>query len=138
MIRKLTKTLGAPSVGIAVLLTMFTIPAAFGADFVKGNIPFSFQVGNKTMPAGDYEIRIDLEREMVMVRSSAKKGTEAMEPIITYLASPAHSTATDADIVFDKVGNNYILSEVWRPGADGILVHATKGPHEHRVRHFKL
>lgn len=139
MIRTFARTFGVPYLGISALFLMMSLtPAASGADIVNGNIPFAFQVGNKTMPAGDYEIEIDRAKENVKIRSTEKKGPEAMELIVTYLAKPAHGNADDTDIVFDKVGDKYILSEVWRAGADGVLVHVTKGPHEHRVHHFKL
>jgi hypothetical protein len=137
MIRRMAQVLGASSLGMAVLFMMTTLPAAYGADLLQGNIPFAFQVGQKTLPAGEYAIKINRDEGAVIVRNLAPKGPEALEAILTYLASPAHFTAKDADIVFDKVGNDYVLSELWRPGADGVLLHATKGPHEHRVHHFK-
>ena len=43
MITKITTTLGAASLGIAVLLTLFTIPCASGAS-ITVNVPFPFQV----------------------------------------------------------------------------------------------
>lgn len=35
-------------------------------------------------------------------------------------------------IVFDKIGERYFLSEVWLPGADGYLLHATNEKHTHQ------
>ena len=55
--------------------------------------------------------------------------------IVTTLAAQPHSTATDAHIIFDKVGDTNTLSEIWVPGADGVLVYATKGKHEHNIVH---
>ncbi len=138
MTSKLTKVFGAPSLGIAVLLSMFTIPCAFGAALMKADVPFAFQVGSKTLPAGEYEFQIDRQGDRVTVLGSTKvKGSIALESIITSLAPTAHSDSTHAHIVFDKVGNTYTLSELWQPGEDGILVHTTKGKHEHHVLHLK-
>lgn len=129
---------GMPSLGMAVLATLFLMPGTFGAELIKAEVPFAFKVGAKTLPAGEYEIQLDRQGESVTVLGVAKvKGSSAVEPIITSLAPTAHSDSTHSHIVFDKVGSVYTLSEIWRPGADGILVHATKGPHEHHVLHLK-
>jgi hypothetical protein len=135
MTNKLTKTAGMASIGMALLLCSAMTPA-FGADLVKADVPFAFQVGKKTLPAGAYEFQLDLQKEIVTIAPVAK-GPEAAEPIVTYIATPAHSSATDSHVVFDVVGSNHILSEIWRPGMDGILVHVTKGPHTHHILHSK-
>jgi hypothetical protein len=136
MTLKITPTFGAAALGIVVLLTLFTIPRAFGADgVIKTNVAFPFQVKSETLPAGEYQFSIDRETEMVSILGP--KGSGGMIPILTALAAAPHSDATDAHIVFDKVGTTYTLSELWEPGADGVLVYATKGKHEHHVLRVK-
>ncbi|WP_031497801.1 hypothetical protein [Bryobacter aggregatus] len=116
--------------GIALLVTPF-----LSADEIeKANIPFQFTAGEKVYPAGMYEFRVDLASRVVKVTQDPK-GAAGFVPFITTMAATTHSTATDNHIVFDKVGNNYTLSEIWQPGEDGILVHATRGAHEHHVIH---
>lgn len=138
MLNKIASISGARALGLATLLAVFTVPAAFGADLVKADVPFAFQVGKKTLPAGKYDITINRNDEAVEVMSATKvKGAAALEPIVTTLAASSHSTATDAHLVFDKLGNTYTLSEVWLPDQDGVLVHTTKGKHEHHVVHVK-
>lgn len=138
MTTKITKAARAASLlGMAALFTLLTIPYALGDDiYVKGNVPFPFQAGTKTLPAGDYQFRIDDDRATVTILSANKKDTAKML-ILTRLAATPHSTATDAHIVFDMVGTTYTLSELSRPGDDGILVYETKGKHEHHVLHVK-
>jgi hypothetical protein len=127
--------------GIAALFALFTIPCAFGAGVVKADVPFEFQIGSKTLPAGEYEFCIDYESRIVTVASSSK-GAIAKEFFFRRLAATPHSTARDAHIVFDKVGATYTLSELWQPREDGVrdgvLVHATKGEHEHYLLHVRL
>jgi hypothetical protein len=119
--------------GIAGLFSVLTIPCAFGVDAVKADVPFPFHVGAKTLPAGEYEFHIDYGSRMVTVVSSSKEGG-AKEIIITPLAPRPHANEENrAQIIFDKVGTTYALSEIWQAGADGVLVYATKGPHEHHV-----
>jgi beta-xylosidase len=138
MTQKITTAVRAASLlGIAVLFALVTIPYAFGANIVKADVPFPFHVGAKTLPAGEYEFRIDLVTSMVTVVSSSK-GSSTMAPFLTTLAATPHSNATDAHVVFDKVGAAYTLSELWQPGEDGILMHVTKGKYEHHVLHVKL
>lgn len=111
-----------------------SVPAAAQETNLKVKVPFAFSAGKKALPAGDYEVRLDQPTESVRVFNPATR-TEVAVPFITRLAAPAHPAVTGSHIVFDKVGNTYTLSEIWWPGQDGILVHATKGPHEHHVLH---
>jgi hypothetical protein len=134
MTKEITTTLGAASLGIAFLLTLVTIPCAFGAG-VTANVPFPFQVESKTLPAGDYQFDIDLASRIVNIHGP--KGSSVIVAFITTLATAPHTNATDTHIVFDKVGDTYALSELWEAGVDGVLVYATKGPHEHHVLHVK-
>lgn len=133
------KTLSAPSLGLAVLVSLCAMPSMFAADTIKADVPFAFQVGSKTLPAGSYEFDIRRDEGSVGVYGNPKvKGADAMAGILTWLAPSPHQSADDAHIVFDIVGDKYILSEVWQPESGGILVHATKEPHKHHVLHVKL
>ena len=51
--------------------------------------------------------------------------------VITLLGR--HDKDMDPEFVFDKVGGKLLLSEIWGPGMDGVLVLATSGPHQHAV-----
>lgn len=131
-----SKLFGAPFLGIAALLMVLTATSALGAELVKADVPFGFMVGSKALPAGGYEFQIDRANASVAILSTAKgKVSSALAPIITTLAAPAHSSVDHAHIVFDKLGSTYTLSEIWREGTEGLLVHSTKGPHEHHVLH---
>jgi len=116
-----------------LIFTSFLGVTAFAADNVKGNVPFPFLIGTTAVPAGMYEFAIDRVNETVTVKGA--KNTKSIG-FVTVLAAKAQSTATDADVVFDKVGETYSLSEIWMPGAEGVLVHATKGKHEHNILHL--
>jgi beta-xylosidase len=56
-----------------------------------------------------------------------------MALIQTRIAAGIHTSAQDAHIVFDKVGNSYLLSEIWAPGIDGYMLNVTKEKHEHMI-----
>jgi hypothetical protein len=118
----------------SMLLTAFLALAtiAYGQTTLSVNIPFAFTAGGKLLPAGQYEITTSAEDPIVRVFSTAKK-TEAFAKVLTRLAAAMHTTPQDAHLIFDKIGENYTLSEVWLPDTDGYLLSATNQKHEHRV-----
>lgn len=133
--KKIKTTLKGSVLGFTALTVLLSAPSAFGQDTAKSNIPFAFQVSTKTLPAGEYTFTIDRFNGVVKVNGD-KTGAEEM--IITaIIGRPYTGDPNESHIVFDKSGNQYILSEIWVPGEDGVLVHATKGPHTHHVIHAK-
>jgi hypothetical protein len=134
--RKLTTALRAPAFATPILFALlFVASPALAEPPMKTRIPFDFVVGGKTLPAGAYEFLADGNDPRVVVHGV--NGEEASEVVITTLALPPHSMTDHAHLVFDQVGTIYTLSEVWKPGTDGILVYATVGKHAHHVLHLK-
>lgn len=117
---------------IAVLAVMlgYGQPAS-----IKAMIDFQFTAGGKVLPAGEYEFKRDTTAPMFRVQGEGKNFV--MAPVVTRMAKEMHTTPEDAHIVFDKVGDTYLLSEIWIPGEDGFLLLATKGAHEHKVVNVK-
>ena len=81
------------------------------------------------MLAGKYDIE-QRARNLLIFRST--KGPAAEAPVVTRLAQPA-VPLVEPKIIFDKVGDKYIVSEVWLPGRDGFLLAGTKEPHTHHA-----
>jgi len=102
---------------------------------IKTTIDFSFTAGDKILPAGQYEFSRDTQA--LIIRVQGEGGNMALVPVLTLLSGAIHTTPEDAHVVFDKVGDNYILSELWLRGEDGFLLALTKGPHEHTVINVK-
>ena len=122
------------ALGIAALSLLGVASLAFAQDdILEANVPFPFHINSMTFPAGQYEMRIDWADRRVTVIGG--QHAPAIELFVTTLAPSPHTTATDAHVVFDKVGTTYTLSELWAPNVDGILLHATEGKHEHEVLH---
>ena len=117
---------------VASVLTLLVVTSAYGQERVRANIPFAFTAAGKTLPAGQYDFVREANDEAIRV-SSAAKGPGVIATVMTRLGGGIHTTAEDAHIVFDKVGDTYFLSEIWIPGVDGFLLHITKGKHEHRA-----
>jgi len=82
---------------------------------VRATIPFDFSVKGKILPAGDYEIRRITDEPGSLLISSVNDRHERVafetEPV------EAPRIARRAEIVFQRYGDSYFLSEVFSGGA---------------------
>ena len=78
---------------------------------------------------GKYEVEVP-EGGLVVFRPLKAKGVATVR-VITRLGQSGHAPEDDPRIVFDKVGDKYIASEVWMPYSDGYLIAGSKEPHTH-------
>jgi mono/diheme cytochrome c family protein len=101
--------------------TFFAVGLAFGqtGQVVRAEIPYEFTVASKVLPAGTYTFSVD--NFGLRVQSATGGAFHAL--IITRLSGPAEFLR-EGSLVFDKTSGGRILSEVWMPGADGILLHS--------------
>lgn len=115
-----------------LLLLISSLASAQIPTGVKANIEFSFYIpAGKLLPAGTYEYKVtEGTTETTLYISNMKTGERFMVPIVTTISK---KPASDAEIVFDKTGNSYYLSEVFIPGMDGLLVKGAPGRHTHEV-----
>jgi hypothetical protein len=124
----------APAIVAAVLAVLaWTGGTAFAqataANSAVMKVDFPFVVKGEAMPAGTYLFQID--KDQLLVRSQTGPGKGAMLGVLTRLGR--HDRDADPEIVFDKLGGKFLLSEVWLPGQDGYLLLTTKEQHEHAV-----
>lgn len=110
------------------VLSLVAVSSAQGQTGIvlRANVPFGFEAGGKPLPAGAYQFTFR-SGERSLALSGAKSG-ELTLPIITKLAGGSFS---EAGLVFDTFGDRRVLSEVWIPGQDGVLVNATPKGHTH-------
>jgi hypothetical protein len=122
---------------LAVGLFAFVAGLAVFAQLaeIKATIDFPFKVEGKVLPAGAYDFVRDDSAAAFRVTDGGKNSAIAL--IQTRLSSEIHTTPADAHIVFDKIGETCLLSEIWIPGQDGYVIMVTKGPHEHKVVNVK-
>ena len=105
-----------------LVITVFSALAcsAMNAQTVnlKANIPFDFQVGNKLMPAGPYEVRG--EGKVLTVRPATPVNAE--QPLVTVLTLSAveNKPSNVSRLEFQRYENTYFLRSIWSRGsADG-------------------
>jgi hypothetical protein len=117
------------------LVLFFTTMTAYGKmPVLKSMINYPFTAGDKTFPAGMYEFVLDETGELFQVMG---EGNTVLVPIVTRLGGDMRSVPQGAYLVFDQVGETYLLAEIWLPGKDGYLLLATKGPHGHKTVNIK-
>jgi hypothetical protein len=80
---------------------------------VRANIPFNFAVGNKTFPAGTYDLgTISDDTKMLQLR--ARDGDSSM--IVGSNAAENLKPADKTKLVFNQYGDRYFLSQLWIAG----------------------
>lgn len=73
-------------------------------------VPFSFKVGNKELPAGEYKITADNQTVRVQ-----KTDGKANAVTLTQRTRGASHNLNDAKLTFRRYGDQYYLSQVWLP-----------------------
>ena len=104
--------------GSVLLLT--AAMASAQTQRVAVSVPFMFIVGSHALPAGNYTIEMSPENDTMVLRSGGSLGE--IRSTLTVLRAdgvrkPGHSRA-----VFQRYGNRYFLTEVWREGTGQLLI----------------
>jgi cytochrome c553 len=113
-----------------ILVTFFAVGPAFGqtGEGVRATIPSEFTFASKVLPAGTYTFSVT----NLGFQVESATGEVFRAPIITRLSGP-NEFLRDGSLVFDKTDGRHILSEVWLPGTDGILLHSNPKNHTRDV-----
>lgn len=120
--------------GLVVCSSSLAVNAQAPTKEIYANVPFPFLVGQKTFMPGDYIISC-VRGDNPSIKVTSWDGTASVEvPVIKRLPRQDHSShATGEDLVFDRVGDQGFLSEVWMLGEEGYLVGGTTEDHHHAV-----
>ena len=107
----ISKTSLRIATGVLILLSVTTAGAAADGRF---HIPFQFMMGDKVLPAGDYNVKIDTANQRIELTSwngSAGACLSANMP------AGAVSKTETGKLVFHKFGKVAVLRQMWRSGA---------------------
>lgn len=101
------------------------------AQSAKVELPFSFTVAKKELPAGEYEVRVDgAEMKRVTVRNVAS-GEKVQAAVMFRLANTG---VTEVKLAFDVADGMHYLSELHFPNMDGYAIAgAPGGEHGHEM-----
>jgi hypothetical protein len=91
---------------------------------LRASIPFDFQVGNSTLPAGEYLIQ---NQDGVLIVKGM--GSRPVSVISHSHATTRPNAPGQGEVVFNRYGDTYFLTRVWTPESnDGREV--VKSPRE--------
>src|SRR5271169_6129860 len=112
-------------IGILSLVVMSLLLNATGAyaqSYAKANVPFDSKVGPAQLPAGTYDIKVDDASAGAIIIRNDQSSASAMAT-----ARRESPRKTNAKLVFDHVGNQYFLAEIWRSSdVEGMIVPTSK------------
>ena len=97
---------------------------------LEAHIPFSFQVGETAMPAGNYSIQNSQNVLKLFDRDGHKS-------VFHLTMNASRSTVSrDPTLEFTRLGDEYFLTSVWNAGSsDGLTL--TQCKREKELRRFK-
>jgi hypothetical protein len=104
------------AVSLISLLSLLLVAGSAIAQtiHVRANIPFSFAVGNKTFPAGTYDVGTigDGNTKVLLLQSRDSNSSMMVGSNAAHNLEPANKTK----LVFNQYGDRYFLSQIWVAG----------------------
>jgi len=95
-------------------VALFAAASVFsqGPQRLTVQVPFGFHVGNSILPAGAYTVDTDAAPNILRLRSDDFKSSVMIQTnSVEKLKAPSQGM-----LVFNKYGDEYFLSQVWKPG----------------------
>ncbi len=102
-----------------VLLLIAAMASAQTVQRVTVTVPFSFVAGSHNLPAGDYTIELNHEKDTMILRSEDRSGNNA---VMLANNSQRAANSNQSYAIFQRYGSRYFLAEVWRQGAGQTLI----------------
>ncbi|HEX2715327.1 MAG TPA: hypothetical protein VHM88_24370 [Candidatus Acidoferrales bacterium] len=102
---------------IVTLLALFIIAAAglgHAQQSVMVNIPFEFVVGDRTLPAGDYDIQRPATGRPEVLLIHRTDGSASA--IVLTMPVEANDWQPESKLLFNRYGDRYFLSQIWTAG----------------------
>src|ERR1700754_25371 len=105
--------------GISTVFSLLVLLTAATSVFAQSqrariNIPFSFVVGQKSFPAGEYTVEPN-SKDTLTVRSL--KGENTKDAIVfTTNSVRANRNSEETKLIFSKYADQYFLAQVWMVG----------------------
>ncbi len=115
------------SVSIVAMLALAVWGSLAYADTMTANIQFPFKAAGNNLPAGKYQIETALVSDELTIRN-VTTGKVATVLAITRLSQRGEEGMY---AVFDKVGEQYYLSEIYMPGEEGFQLPGATTKHTH-------
>ena len=95
--------------------------------YFTADIPFTFHVGNQSLPAGEYTVRCTNPASDVKVLQLRSK--DGKSNVLVRTNSIVGRMNKDTKLVFNRYGNQYYFAQAWLV-ADNVGMRATKSRNE--------
>ncbi len=122
------KTYARSLLTLATLLVGAGLALATARPIADATIPFAFAVSATDLPAGQYEILVEDPSIGTLLLKNTATGKNTLVPFSTRLAM---RDGDQDEMVFDRAGDKYYLSEIHISGSDGYFIPGAPGPHTH-------
>ena len=99
---------------LMVVLGVSSLHALTSGKLVA-NIPFDFMIGNTALPAGEYTVRQGPSPAVVFIQN---KETYDGAMVLSFAVQDRENLGL-AKLVFERTGNDHVLSQVWSGNATG-------------------
>ena len=97
------------------------------------NVPFKFNLMDKSYEPAMYYFRYENSSNRLELLDRNRALLTQVNVITRLAPAPGAIKGSHVRLVFDQVGQDRFLSEVWMPGIDGLLVRATSEQHQHQA-----
>ena len=92
------------------------------ADYITFRTTFPFVIGDATMPAGSYQIRrMELTQSVYLITGPRSVFLQA-----SATSHPPSIDPTKDEVIFQKFGDQFVMSEVWEGDANTGIVSTVK------------
>jgi hypothetical protein len=108
---------------LTIAIMMFVAVMAVGTQRVRARISFAFNVGDKSLPAGEYTIAVlnpTSDRKVLQIRS-----TDGRLSAIIQTNERNGGKAEQAKLVFNRYGERYFFAQA-QMGGDAMALAAVK------------
>ena len=101
-----------------ILLLMAAMASAQTVQRVTVTVPFSFVAGSHSLPAGDYTIELNYEKDTMILRSEDRSGNNA---VMLARNSERADNRDRSYAIFQRYSAHYFLAAVWSRGTGQTL-----------------
>jgi hypothetical protein len=96
---------------VALLLSSILVGQSQAQQVLIVSIPFAFAAGDKTLPAGEYQIQAVLS-DSETTQSLRQSDGSASTMVLTLKADPK-GKEIEPKLIFNCYGHEYFLSQIW-------------------------
>ncbi len=104
------------TIALAVLVCAMAVAANAQGNGRRmvANVPFQFNVGDKTLPAGEYTIvQTNPSSDLAVLQIRTKDGSQH---VLVQMGSIVRKSADASTLVFHRYGNKYFFAQAWIDG----------------------